>query len=445
MKLDRAFAPAESNLGGGSVVGKPRVAILVGGGPAPGINSVIGSATLRARQEGLEVLGLPHGYSEIMQGKLDNVRSLSAEDVRGIHLLGGAVLGSSRANPTKQAMHLDRVVQSLAELGVSQLITIGGDDTAFSAMKVAERAGDKLRVAHVPKTIDNDLALPAHIDTFGFQTARALGADLVRNLMLDARTSARWYFVVAMGRKAGSLALGIAKAAGANLALIPEEFPGGKSSLDKIADILVGAIVKRRAEGAKDGVAVLAEGLAEIIPESELHRLGPVERDEHDHIRLAEIDLGKGVRKVVEERLRGFGIQTSVVSKDIGYELRCADPIAVDIEYTRDLGYCAAQFLIEGGSNAMVSIQEGRFVPIPFASMIDPATGRTRVRTVDTSSLRYAVANRFMTRLRRSDFADTTTLRLLGRTVGLEAEEFRKRFAYVVEDEPAFGSVLGAR
>src|SRR5208283_2317220 len=101
-----------------------KFAILVGGGPAPGINSVISAVTLRARLEGQEVLGLPNGYSEIMQGKLDGVRSLAAEDVRGIHFQGGAILGTSRANPTKQSAHLDRVVQSLGELGVTQLVTI---------------------------------------------------------------------------------------------------------------------------------------------------------------------------------------------------------------------------------------------------------------------------------------------------------------------------------
>jgi 6-phosphofructokinase 1 len=412
-----------------------KLAILVGGGPAPGINSVIAAATLRARQDGLDVLGLPHGYSEIMQSKLANVRSLSVDDVRDIHSQGGAIIGTARANPTRQSAHLDAVVRSLAELGVTQLITIGGDDTAFSAMKVAERAGARLRVVHVPKTIDNDLALPAHIDTFGFQTARHVGVGLVKNLMADARASGRWYFVIAMGRKSGALALGIAKAAAASLALIPEEFAQGKASLDTIADILVGAIIKRRAQGGRDGVAVLAEGLAEIIPEGELHRLGAIERDEHDHIRMSEIDLGRGVRRIVEERLRGFGIGTSVVSKDIGYELRCADPIPVDIEYTRDLGYCAAQFLLEGGSNAMVSVQEGRFVPIPFAEMMDPVTGRTRVRTVEVASLRYKVARQFMTRLERADF-EPEPLAALGQAATLDPQAFARRFAYVVEGEP---------
>ena len=413
-----------------------RLAILVGGGPAPGINSVIGAATIRARLQGVEVLGIRDGFSEIMHGKVDGAQPLAIEDVSRIHFRGGSYLGTSRANPTKKREHLDQVVKSLTQLGAGLLITIGGDDTAFAAMKVAERAGGRLRVAHVPKTIDNDLALPSYVDTFGYQTARHLGVELVKNLMVDAYTTSRWYLVVAMGRKAGHLALGIAKAAGATLAVIPEEFPGGKTTLDTIADILAGAVVKRLSEGRKDGVAILAEGLAESIPTSEVERLGNIERDEHDNIRFAELDLGRGIRKQVEERLADLGIKTTMVSKDIGYELRCADPTPFDIEYTRDLGYCAAKFLIEGGSNAMVSLQGGQFVPVPFSTLIDPATGKTRVRTVDIHSTRYAIARRYMMRLRRDDFDNAQKLARLAQTAGLTAEEFRARFEYVVRDEP---------
>jgi len=371
------------------------------------------------------------------------VRELSFEEVSRIHFRGGSHLGTSRANPTRQPADLDRVVASLAGLGVTHLITIGGDDTAFAAMKLAARAGDRLRIAHVPKTIDNDLCLPAHIDTFGFQTARHVAVGLVKNLMVDAHATGRWYFVVAMGRKAGHLALGIAKAAGATLAVIPEEFAGGKASLDKIADILTGAIVKRIADGRKDGAAVLAEGLAESIPGHELGRLGAVERDEHDNIRIAEIDLGRGIKKHVLTRLAGLGLGATIVSKDVGYELRCADPIPYDIEYTRDLGYCAAKFLIEGGSNAMVSLQGGHFVPIPFFEMLDPETGRTRVRTVDIRSTRYAIARRYMVRLRRDDFENPQKLSRLARAAGLSPQDFAARFAYVVEDEPPPLQLLG--
>ncbi len=412
-----------------------KLAILCGGGPAPGMNSVISAATIRAHLAGIEVLGVRNGFSELMKGRAEAAQPLSVEDVSRIHFQGGTCIGTSRANPTKQSEALDHVLRTLTQLGVTQLITIGGDDTAFAAMTVAQRAGAALQVVHVPKTIDNDLALPAHIDTFGFQTARDLGVQLVKNLMLDAQSSGRWFFVVAMGRKAGHLALGIAKAAGATLAVIPEEFRDGRTGLDQIADVLVGAVIKQRADGHADGVAVLAEGLAEAIPEEELARLGTIIHDEHDHIRIGEIDLGRGIARLVGGRLKALGLPHTIVAKDIGYELRCADPIPYDIEYTRDLGYCAAKFLIEGGSNAMVSMQGGQFIPIPFSELLDPLTGRTRVRTVDIHSTRYAIARRYMHRLRRDDFANPQKLARLAQAAGLTPEDFRSRFEYVVADE----------
>ena len=198
---------------------KEKLAILVGGGPAPGINSVISAATIRALLQGVEVLGIRDGFSNIMRGRtdLDAARPLRLEDVSRIHFSGGSILGTARDNPTKDVKLLDTVIESLVKLGVTQLITIGGDDTAFSAMKVAERAAGRVRVAHVPKTIDNDLDLDPNVDTFGYQTARHMGVEIIKNLMVDAKTTSRWYFAIAMGRKAGHLALGIGKAAGATL------------------------------------------------------------------------------------------------------------------------------------------------------------------------------------------------------------------------------------
>jgi 6-phosphofructokinase 1 len=412
-----------------------KLAILVGGGPAPGINSVIGAATIRAVLQGVPVLGLRNGFEEIMHGRIDSARPLAVEDVSRIHFRGGSILGTSRANPTGNAQSLAAVVAALGALGVTQLITIGGDDTAFSAMKVAEQAGGHLRVAHVPKTIDNDLDLGPGVDTFGYQTARHLGVELVQNLMVDARTTSRWYLVVAMGRKAGHLALGIGKAAGATLTLIPEEFPRYRTTLDTLADTLAGAIVKRRAEGRADGVAVLAEGLAEALPQEDLEALGHVERDDHGHVRLAEIDIGDGLKRATSRRLAALGLPVTLVSKDIGYELRCADPIPFDMEYTRDLGYCAAKYLTSGGSGAMVSLQGGNFMPIPFARMLDPVTGRTRVRMVDLGSTRYAIARRYMIRLRRDDFDDPGKIARFALVAKLTPDEFRRQFAYLVENE----------
>jgi ATP-dependent phosphofructokinase / diphosphate-dependent phosphofructokinase len=419
-------------------VPKEKLGILVGGGPAPGINSVISAATIRALLQGVEVLGIRDGFDRLMKGRLEEIRPLQLGDVTRIHFSGGSVLGTSRANPTKSEEDLAMVVESLHRLGVTQLITIGGDDTAFSAMKVSEKAAGKLRVVHVPKTIDNDLDLDPAVDSFGYNTARSIGVDLVNNLMVDAKTTSRWYFVVAMGRKAGHLALGVGKAAGATLTIIPEEFPNLRPTLRTLVDILAGAIIKRLAEGRRYGVAVLAEGLAQALPDEDIKRLGNIEYDEHGHIRVSELNLGDGLKKAVNARLRDLGVpKVIVVSKDIGYELRCADPVPYDMEYTRDLGYCAAKFLFSGGNAAMVSLQAGNFVPIPFAQLLDPQTGRTRVRMVDIKSTRYAIARRYMIRLRRDDFEDPALLALFGAVCSPKksAEEFRREFGYVVENE----------
>jgi 6-phosphofructokinase 1 len=415
-------------------VATDKLAILVGGGPAPGINSVIGAATIRALLQGVEVLGIQHGFEEIMQGRVEAARPLSLDDVSGIHFRGGSILGTSRANPTTNARYLDGVVSALGRLGATRLITIGGDDTAFSAMKLAEHAGARLRVAHVPKTIDNDLDLDPDVDTFGYQTARHLGVELVQNLMVDARTTSRWYLVVAMGRKAGHLALGIGKAAGATLTLIPEEFPQ-RTTLATLADTLAGAVIKQQADGRTDGVVVLAEGLAERLPGQDMKALGAVEYDEHGHVCLAEIDLGDGLKKATVKRLTELGIKTTIVSKDIGYELRCADPIPYDMEYTRDLGYCAAKYLLSGGNAVMVSLRGGHFVPVPFAQMLDPLTERTRVRMVDIHSTRYAIARRYMIRLRRDDFEDPAAIARFAGVAHLTPDDFRRQFAYLVEHE----------
>jgi 6-phosphofructokinase len=412
------------------------LAILVGGGPAPGINSVIGAATIRARLEDVEVLGLRDGFEWIMRGNIDHVTVLDIDDVSRIHFRGGSHIGISRANPTKDPQHLENAVISLLRLNVSQLITIGGDDTAFSAMKLEEKAAGRIQVVHVPKTIDNDLDMPPYVDTFGFQTARHHGVDIVKNLMVDAWTTSRWYFVITMGRKAGHLALGIGKAAGATLTLIPEEFLGRRIRLKTMVDTLVGAIIKRLSYGRRDGVAVIAEGLVLDMDPEDLATLEDIERDAHGNVRVAEVNIGEILKSQVQKRLKEFGIKTTIVAKNIGYELRCADPIPYDMEYTRDLGYCAAKYLLGGGNGVMISMQAGKFVPVPFAELLDPETGRTRIRLVDVNSTRYAIARRYMIRLRRDDFEDPHELARFAATCGMTLAEFRAEFGYLVETEP---------
>ena len=331
------------------VSNRSKLAIAVAGGPAPGINSVIGAATIRACLSNVEVLGVQEGFRWIMAGDTTRVIPLTIADTSRIHFRGGSMLGISRANPTKKPETMRAVLDAFERLGVGMLLTIGGDDTAYTAYKLAEAAHGQLRVVHVPKTIDNDLDLPHDVWTFGYQTARSLGVDIVHNLMVDAKTTGRWYFVVAMGRKAGHLALGIGKAAGATLTLIPEEFRSRTVRLKTIVDTIAGCILKRAADGREDGVIVLAEGLAEFIPHEDLASLETAERDEHGHVRLEEISFGDILKNAVRARLSEFGVKSTLVSKNIGYEVRCADPIPFDLEYTRDLGFCAAKHVIEGG------------------------------------------------------------------------------------------------
>jgi 6-phosphofructokinase 1 len=412
-----------------------RLAILVGGGPAPGINSVIGAATIRACLEGVEVVGVRDGFEWLMRGDIDHVTPLTIDVVSRIHFRGGSYIGISRANPTSDPKRLDQVIQALLRLNVSQLVTIGGDDTACSAMNLERRAGGSLRVVHVPKTIDNDLDLPAHVDTFGYQTARHLGVEIVKNLMVDAKTTSRWYFVVAMGRKAGHLAMGIGKAAGATVTLIAEEFQA-PIRLKRIVDTLAGAVIKRASDGRRDGVAVIAEGLVLDVAPDDLHGLQEVERDAHGHLRIAEVNIGEILKAAVETRLSRLGLKTTIAAKNVGYELRCADPIPFDMEYARDLGYCAAKYLLAGGTGAVISMQGGHFVPVPFDTIVEPDSGRMRVRLVDVNSTRYAIARRYMLRLRRDDFTDPHALARLSATAGLTESQFRQEFEYLLEGEP---------
>lgn len=415
---------------------RKKLAILVAGGPAPGINSVIGAATIRSQVDGVDVLGIQDGFEWVMRGNIEHVMPLSIDQVSRIHFRGGSFIGISRANPTVDPELLENTVTSLLRLNVSELITIGGDDTAFSAMRLEEKSAGRIRVVHVPKTIDNDLDLPPAIDTFGFQTARHYGAEIVKNLMVDAHTTSRWYFVIAMGRKAGHLALGIGKAAGATVTLIPEEFGGKNIRFRAIVDTLVGSIIKRLAQGQRHGVAVVAEGVVEGIDPQDLGQIAETERDDHGNLRIAEVEIGEILKKAVQARLKELGIKMTIAHKTIGYELRCADPIPFDIEYTRDLGYCAAKYLLSGGGAVMISMQGGQFVPVPFSQMLDPNTGRTRVRMVDIHTTRYAIARRYMLRLRRDDFDDPHELARFAATAHLTLEEFREQFEYLVRDEP---------
>jgi ATP-dependent phosphofructokinase / diphosphate-dependent phosphofructokinase len=416
--------------------------ILVGGGPAPGLNGVIAAVTIEARRNNLNVYGIKDGYKWLVKGDeeefMKNVRELRISDVSRIHYDGGSILRTSRTNPAKVPHGVSNSLKLLRKLGIRYMVTIGGDDTSYGAMEIARAAKGEIKFAHVPKTIDNDLPLPKNLPTFGYQTARDLGATLVKNLMEDARTMNRWYIAVAMGRHAGHLALGIAKSAGATLAIIAEEFgQKGNISIDHICDVVETAILKRQAMGNNHGVLVIAEGVAERLSPEELKTIPGVivDYDAFGNIVLNEIELGKIIKLKVESRFAARSARMSMVEINIGYVLRCADPIPFDQEYTRDLGYQAVRYLLNEGrkfkGNAMICVDNGKLHPLMFEKMLDPKTKKTAIRYVDIKSDSYVVARSYMVRLEKRDLEDAEMLNKLAALAKITPEEFRRRFAYL--------------
>lgn len=359
------------------------IGILCGGGPAPGFNGVIHGVVNAAARNGWKVTGLLDGYKHLMAGKPSTV-DLTPASVAGISTTGGSIIRTNRANPKKSPETMANVVAAVKELGLDALVTLGGDDTATSAANVAAalaKEGLSLRVAHVPKTIDNDLPLPGMAPTFGYTTAADLGAALCKNLRQDALTTARWYVVTAMGRSAGHLSLAMASGSEADLCVIREEFPEDTPiRLSQLTDLVATAITTRRESGQDGGLVVLAEGLLERLHEEDLKGIASLELDEHGNPRMSEIDLGKAVRDAVLERLDDA---PAFVTKIIGYELRCADPCAFDVQYTTNLGAAAVAFLADGEGHGIMAIDGGNRTVLRFEDLQDPETGRIPVRRVE--------------------------------------------------------------
>lgn len=430
-----------------------KMGIIVGGGPAPGINGVIGAATIEAINSDIDVIGFLDGFEHLASDHFDpkeHTWNLRIADVGRVHLHGGSILRTSRTSliaPDKMdenalvepdAPRVARVVRRLEELGVGLLLTIGGDDTALSARFVCEASGGRIRVAHVPKTIDNDLPLADDVPTFGYTSARTLGTELIANLMEDSRTTGRWYLVQTMGRNAGFLALGTGKAAGATLTLIPEEISGTTTIAD-LASIVEGAILKRRVMGRHDGVAVIAEGLAYKLGDAaELSRLlgREVPVDAAGHPRLAEVPLANLLKDEITRRFKARGDRITLVSHTLGYELRCARPQSYDLAYCRDLGHGGVRLLLDSKrdlpTGVMVTIRHGELCPVAFDDLVDPKTRRTRIRQVDLNSYSYEVARAYMIRLEPEDFESPKMLEALAREAKMSPYQFRKFYEPVI-------------
>ena len=407
------------------------LAIVVGGGPAPGINGVISAATIEAVSKGIKVIGIMDGFKWLFYGDTSKILHLTEKNAWDIHNRGGSVLRTSREFPGNPKKQFENMIKALKALNIKFLITIGGDGTAYMAKKIEEKTRGFLSIVHVPKTIDNDLPLPGGAATFGFETARHWGTELIENIIEDARTTGRWYFITTMGRHTGHLALGIGKAAGATITLIPEEFREKKLKFSKVADILEGSIIKRLAQGHPHGVAILAEGIADKIDIRELSKYERTGKDEMGEVKLSEVQLGRIMEYFVSKNLESRGIKVKIIFKNIGYELRAADPIPFDAEYTRNLGYSAVKFLLKGGTGAMITFYESRLKAIPFRKMIDPVTKRTKLRYVDIKSEPYMVGREYMVRLEKEDFIRKNLSRL-AKAGRMSVGEFKKRFFYLV-------------
>lgn len=410
------------------------VGIIVGGGPAPGINGVISAAVIEAVNAGKKVVGIKGGFKSLFDGNECCNEPLTIDDVSRIHSQGGSILRTSREYPDKVKEKFPVLMNMLKKLGIKYLITVGGDGTLFMANWIDRETRGSISVVHVPKTIDNDIPLPGGVSTFGYQTARHWGVEIVKNIMEDAKTTGRWYFITTMGRHAGHLALGIGNASGATLTLIPEEFGKGKISLKRVSDIITGSIIKRLSMGRDHGVVILAEGISEKFDMEELKTLEQLEKDETGRIRLSEIQLGRILKNYVKKTLESMNLNVTIVDKTIGYELRAADPIPYDVEYTRDLGYGAIRYLLRGGTGAVITQYEGRLRAIPFVDIIDYSTGKVNIRRVDIKSETYEAATKYMIRLQPEDLEGENLIKL-AQTVFMKPDDFKKYFINTVSTE----------
>jgi 6-phosphofructokinase 1 len=412
----------------------PVLGILCGGGPAPGLNGVIQGATLYALRLGWKVTGFLQGFRFLMTGDVDLVKKnsidLTEDVVANIHFEGGTIIQTARNNPRTSETALVNVRTVLRALKVRYFLTIGGDDTASSAVAVAGGMdGNEISVLSCPKTIDNDLPLPPSQATFGFHTARGFGLEIVRNLTADSRSAPRYFIVEAMGRSAGHLALGIAEATGAQLALVPEEFKTEKIEFEDVVDLVEAAILKRLAYGKDSGIIVLAEGLVSSMSEASVYKLfGGVEpsRDAHGHINLDDAELSRAVTAELLKRVGPLGIR--LTPKKIGYELRCGAPCAYDAVYTRELGWGAVDSFVKGFSACLIVHENGEVKPWKFEDLLDPATGRVRTRLVDVTSQAFKIARTYFWRLSDKDFDNAPLIAKIAAVAKVTPDAFLTKF-----------------
>ena len=362
------------------------IAILTGGGPAPGMNTVVASVAKTFLRDGFRVIGLHGGYSALFidQPRMQDLDFLTADEIFN---KGGSILKMSRFKPTPEDFDLKFFTDNEVKL----LVTVGGDDTASTANRIAKFLADKhypIANIHVPKTIDNDLPLPNSSPTFGYNSAKAQGCVLATAVMEDARTSENWFVVSAMGRSAGHLALGIAGACHYPMVIIPEFFNRTEITVDKIINMVVSCIVKRKLMGINYGAAMISEGVFHSLSDEEIRNSGiQFSYDEHGHPELGKVSKAHIFNDLLERKVKELGLKVKSRPVEIGYEIRCHTPIAFDLTYCSLMGMGVHKLFNEGCTGCMVYVdQQGNASPLYLRDLQDPETGKIPPRLVNVDS-----------------------------------------------------------
>ncbi len=369
---------------------KDAVIILCGGGPAPGMNSVSMSVAKTFLTKGFRVIGLHGGYSGLFS-KNARTEDLDFFIADRYFNRGGSYLEMSRFKPTDADFENNFNLDLFKDNNIKLLVTIGGDDTASTANRISKflaAKGYPIANIHCPKTIDNDLPLPANAPTFGYNSAKNEGAHLARTVYEDARTSGNWLVISAMGRTCGSLALGIGEATHCPMTIIPEMFNKTEICLDKVVKLSISAILKRKVMGVNYGTIVAAEGLFHEFKAEEMEAAGVhFSYDDHGHPELGKVSKAVLFNDLLEAEFKKIGLKVKSRPVEIGYDVRCQDPVAYDLTYCTELAMGVYQLYSEGKTGCMVYVDAyGNVSPLYLADLQDPTTGKIPPRVVDINA-----------------------------------------------------------
>lgn len=369
---------------------KKSIVILTGGGPAPGMNTVVGSIAKTFLAKDYRVLGLHGGYKGLFSPD-PNFCELDFICADSIFNRGGSYLMMSRYKPTEEDFNVNFNLDFFKSNNIQLLVTVGGDDTASTANRIAKFLAAKnypIANIHVPKTIDNDLPLPENIPTFGYHSAKAEGTKIAATVYEDARTSGNWFVVSAMGRSAGHLALGIGATCHYPMVVIPEMFNKTTITAEKILNLAISAIVKRKIMGLPYGAILISEGIFHSLSNSELESCGvKFTYDDHGHPELGKISKAQMFNDMIENKLKSLGISVKSRPVEIGYEVRCVTPIAYDLMYCSQLGMGVYKLFSEGVTGCMVYLDINNTIkPLYLKDIQDPTTGKIPPRGVNMDS-----------------------------------------------------------